>query len=328
MFWVRDFIPFSVLYALSGLAIASQSGAMEAYLYEILPDRSKMTRNLGYLRGAVFAAMLVGSVVGGLTVAANPENGYTICIGLAIITLTLSVIVAFCLPTDTPKASQQRSSLMSVFRTGLRAVFGTRQVLILAILSITMVGFTEMHYLWQPYMKSLGLPIRWFGLVAVGITAVGLAGSLMAGRAIHKWKPLRVVILAGATSVLMLGVLLVVQSPLWGVIALWTLFLLPALSEPIFTSLINEQFPDEARATALSGVSWLSSAVHMLLRPGVGYLADRNILNPFRLDIIVMGLSVLALVFYRKTLTAGMLSVSSPGGGRDSGPHPQPPLAR
>src|SRR5512136_1644585 len=54
MFWVRGFLPFAVLYALSGLSIASQSGALEAYLYEILPDRAAMTRSLGILRGAMF----------------------------------------------------------------------------------------------------------------------------------------------------------------------------------------------------------------------------------------------------------------------------------
>jgi len=301
MFWVRGFLPFAVLYALSGLAIASQSGALEAYLYEILPDRSGMTRSLGYLRGAMFAAMLIGSVVGGMIVAVDPVNGYTICIGLAIITLSFSVVAAAYLPADTPKASQQRASLSIVFKTGLRAVFGSRQVLILAILSISMVGFSEKHYLWQPYLKSLGLSIRWFGLVAVGITAISLVGSLMAGWTARRWKPLRVIILTGGLSVFMFGLLVVIQRPLWGVLVLWILFLLPALFEPIFTSLINEHFPDEARATALSGVSWLSSTTHMILRPGVGYLADRNILNPFRLDVVVVGLSTLTILLLRKT---------------------------
>ena len=180
-------------------------------------------------------------------------------------------------------------------------------VLILAILSITMVGFSEKHYLWQPYLKELGLSIRWFGLVAVGITAVSLAGSLMAGWTTRRWKPLRVILVTGGLSVFMFGLLVVIQRPLWGVLALWFLFLLPALFEPIFTSLINEQFPDEARATALSGVSWLSSTIHMILRPGVGYLADRNILNPFRLDVVVVGLSVLAVVIFRKSVSSARI---------------------
>ena len=328
MFWVRGFLPFAALYALSGLAIASQSGAMEAYLYEILPDRSTMTRSLGYLRGAMFAAMLVGSVVGGIIVAVDPVNGYNLCIGLALVTLSLSALAAGRLPMDAPKASLQRASLGSVFQTGLKAVFGSRQVLVLAILSITMVGFSEKHYLWQPYLKELGLSIRWFGLVAVGITAISLVGSLMAGWTTRRWKPARVIIVTGGLSVFMFGLLVVIQRPLWGVIVLWILFLLPALFEPIFTSLINEHFPDEARATALSGVSWLTSTTHMILRPGVGYLADRNILNPFRLDFVVVGVSVLSLVFFQKTLAKGRTTSSSPGDGRDSGPRPQPPPAR
>jgi MFS family permease len=300
MFWVRGFVPFAVLYGLSGLAIASQSGTLEAYLYEILPDRAMMTRSLGYLRGAVFAAMLIGSVVGGAIVAVNPVNGYNICIGLAIVTLAFSALAAGLLPADTPEANLEQASLVIVFRTGVNAVFGSRQVLTLGILSITMVGFSEIHYLWQPYLRDLGLSIRWFGLMAVGITAFSLAGSLMVGWLTRKWKPLWVIFVIGLLSVFALALLIIVQHPLWGVMVLWLLFMLPAISEPIFISLINEYFPDEARATALSGVSWLSSTTHMIVRPGVGYLADQNILNPFRLDIIVVGLSTLGVLLMSK----------------------------
>lgn len=303
MFWARGFLPFAALYGLSGLAIASQSGALEAYLYEILPDRSSMTRSLGFLRGAMFAAMLIGSIVGGIIVAVNPAYGYNICIGLAILTLSISALAAWRLPADSPKASQQHASLSSVFRTGLQAVFSSKQVLALAILSITMIGFSEKHYLWQPYLKAMGLSIGWFGLVAVGVTTTSLLGSLLVGWATRRWKPYRVIQVAGLLSVLLLVCLVTVHLPVLGVLTLLVLFLLPSLIEPIYTSLLNEHFPDEARATALSGVSFLTSTTHMILRPGVGYLADRNILYPFRLDIVVVGLSALAILLFGKKIT-------------------------
>ena len=323
MFWVRGFLPFAVLYALAGLAIASQSGALEAYLYEILPDRSAMARSLGYLRGAMFGAMLIGSVMGGLIVAADPANGYNICISLAILTLSISVLCAGSLPTDHPKARMQRESLGTIFKAGLRAVFSSSQVLALTILSITMIGFSEKHYLWQPYLKGLGLSIGWFGLVAVGLTTFSMSGSLLAGWTTRRWKDRRVILLAGFLSVVLLGFVVLIHRPLWGVLTLLVLFLLPSLLEPIFTSLLNEHFPDEARATALSGVSWLGSTTRMLLRPGVGYLADRNILYPFRLDIIVVGLSAAAVLFFGKKITASL-----PAGDTNSALHPPPPPAR
>jgi predicted MFS family arabinose efflux permease len=302
MFWVRGFLPFAVLYAISGLAIASQSGALEAYLYETLPDRSTMTHHLGILRGAVFAAMLVGSVVGGLVVAADPQNGYSLCIGLAILSLAVAVWLAGSLPADLPKAQQQHESLSSIFKAGMRTVFGSGRVLTLAVLSITMIGFSEKHYLWQPYLRKLELPIGWFGLVAVGITTFSLAGSLLAGWTTRRWKPERVVLLAGGLSVLLLGVLVAVHHPLWGVLTLLGLFLLPSLLEPIFISMINVHFSDESRATALSGVSILSSTTHVIMRPWIGYLADRNILTPFRFDMLVVGLSAAVVLFFGKKI--------------------------
>ena len=52
-------------------------------------------------------------------------------------------------------------------------------------------------------------------------------------------------------------------------------------------------FPNKARATALSGVSWVSSTTRMLIRPGIGYLADINITYPFRWDFLAFGASLL-----------------------------------
>ena len=309
MFWARGFWPFVALYGLSGLAIASQSGAIEAYLYENLPNRSTMTRSLSLLRGAGFAAMLIGSIVGGIIVAVNPANGYNICIGLAILTLTISALAAWRLPADFPKASQQHESLKSIFKVGVQAVFRSRSVFLLAILSIAMASVIERHYLWQPYLKGIGLSISWFGLVAVGVSYFSLVGSLLAGWTTRRWKAYKVILLAGVLSVIALGILVTTHTPVWGVVTLWILFLLPSLLEPIFTSLINEHFPDEARATALSGISLLGSTTHVILRPGVGYLADLNILNPFRLDILVIGLSILGVFVFGKKIADSKTSL-------------------
>ena len=115
-----------------------------------------------------------------------------------------------------------------------------------------------------------------------------------------------------------LGILVTTHDPLLGVLTLWILFLLPSLLEPIFTSLLNEHFPDEARATALSGVSLLGSTTRVILRPGIGYLADLNILNPFRLDFLVVGLSSLAVLFFGKAITGKSLAASLPADDPDS----------
>ncbi|MBT4500888.1 MAG: hypothetical protein HOC74_24375 [Gemmatimonadetes bacterium] len=73
------------------------------------------------------------------------------------------------------------------------------------------------------------------------------------------------------------------------------LFFLGNLIEPIFTSMLNERFPDEARATALSCASWVSGGIVMAVRPGMGFLADLEITYPFAVDIAVVGAGVLAV---------------------------------
>ena len=294
MLWVRGFPAFAGLYFLSGLAIASQSGALEAYVYETLGERSDMTRRLGILRAAESAGMLTGSLVGGVIIARLGEGGYLWCLGLYVLSSALALLAALRLRRDVPKAAQEHTSMKEILRSGTRAVFTCAPVLVLVLLMFNLPGSVEAHYFWQPYMQQLGLGLGWFGLAAIGVNLAGMLGGLLASWLSRtRLSPRRLVFLGGALCLALLLVVVSTHQVGWGLSGLLGLFRLHAVLNPILITQLNKYFSDESRATALSGASWVSSTTRMLIRPGVGYLADLNITYPFRWDFLAMGLSLL-----------------------------------
>jgi MFS family permease len=303
MLWARGFAAFAGLYFLSGLAIASQSGALEAYIYETVGERKDMTRRLGIVHAVQSAGMLVGSLVGGLIMGKLGEDGYVVCLSLSILSASLALLAALRLKADQPLAAQEHTGLREILRTGLRAVFSSVPVLVLVLLMFNLPGSVEQHYFWQPYMQRLGLGIGWFGLAAMGVSVAGILGSLLATwLSRHKAPAWRTVLAGGVACLVLLAVVITTRQVGWGLAGLLGLFLMNALLNPILLTQLNRHFPDQARATALSGVSWVSSTTRMLIRPGIGYLADLNITNPFRWDFLALGVSLLVAALARKRM--------------------------
>ena len=296
MLWVTGFWPFGILYALSGVGIASQSGSLEAYLYEVIEEKSAMTRYLGYLRGAEWVGMTVGALGGGAIVAGGAPDTYTLCIQLFILFQAIALAAALLLTADAPGGRAHRETFGSILRAGGRLVFRSGVVLVLVLVSIAIQGLSDKHYLWQPYLQVQGLQVTWFGVVAVLVCGCCVFGSLAAGW-IARWLTRKTAVLSSGVAMLIcLGVVSGVQTFWFTIPALLLLFFLGALVEPIFTSMLNERFPDAARATALSCASWVSCTIVMAVRPGMGFLADLNITYPFRVDIAVVGVGVLVVM--------------------------------
>ena len=109
----------------------------------------------------------------------------------------------------------------------------------------------------------------------------------------HSRTVLRV---AGGLMLICLGIVAAIENFHLSAAALLLLFFLGTLVEPIFTSTLNQPMPDRVQATGLSCTSLPASAIVMTARPGMGYLADLNIVYPFGLDIAAVGAGVLALL--------------------------------
>jgi MFS family permease len=291
-----------MIYALSGVAIASKSGSFEAYLYEAIGDKSAMTRFLGYLRAAESSGWVLGSLFGGIIVGSGSNYTYLVCIVLYIVVLSVALGSAISLSKQASEPQHDRETLISILRTGGSHVFRSGRILALITISMGIVGLSERHYFWQPYLAGRGLSTSRFGVIALLISVLGVLGGLLSGALVERLSKWLVICLGGVVSFVCF-LLLVGFGNIWLVTpALLTTFLVSSLLGPVFTAMLNEGFPDEARATALSCVSWVGSIIRAIIRPGIGALADRSIIYPFALDVGVVGASMVGLLlFWRKT---------------------------
>ena len=295
MLWVEGFWAFGVLYALSGVGIASLSGSLEAYLYEKLEDKEGMTRYLGYLRGGEWGGMLFGALIGGSVVAWGAVDEYALCIQLFIAAQLVALVAALTLTADAPGEEEHRDGFSTILRSGGRMVFGVGGVLALVLVAMAVQGLSDRHYLWQPYLQAQGLEVRWFGLVGVLVCGCCTVGSLAAGWVSKRLRGRMVILTAGVLMLASLVAIVYLRDYRIAACAFLLLFFLGNLIEPIFTSMLNERFPDEARATALSCASWVSGGIVMAVRPGMGFLADMDITYPFAVDIAVVSAGVIAV---------------------------------
>lgn len=136
------------------------------------------------------------------------------------------------------------------------------------------------------------------------MNVAGLLGSLLASWLSRRQvSPRRLVLGGGVVCLLLLLIVIVAQQASWGLFALLGLFLMNAILTPILITQLNRHFPDQARATALSGVSWVSSTTRMVIRPAIGYLADLNITYPFRWDFLAMGASLLVAALHKSAFS-------------------------
>lgn len=300
LYLARGFGWFALMYAVEGVAYASQSGALEAYLYDALDDKDQMAHWLGVMRAGEWLGMSLATVVGGLIVASGARHAYIYCIVLGTSALLVALGCALSLRSDRPTPQAERSTIASILRSGGRAVLRSGTVMLLVLTSLGLSGLAERHYLWQPFLQARGLSVGVFGLIGLLVCWSSAAGGLLAGRVAGRWPPRRAILVAGAAMLVATTMAAWLRS-LWLVIpATLAMFFVVSMLEPIYTALWNARFADAVRATALSTVSLVTSVVRMLVRPGVGWLADRDVSYPFRLDMLVVGGAlVVALVGWR-----------------------------
>lgn len=295
-------IAFAAVSILMGLGFTFYSGAMEAWVVD-------GTRGLGY-KGEfdrVFsrsqfvsgAAMLTGTVGGGLLGQVSLALPYLIRAGLLVILLALAWRgmhdIGFA-PRRLP-LGHIRVEAMRIARDGVR--FGwQRPSLRLLILSAAIQGgfFIWAWYAWQPYfLELLGRDAVW----VAGVVAALLAVSMMLGNAIveivTRWCGRRTTLLVWSGSIFSLGMVGVgLVNEFWPAVAL--LFIsgvAVGVQTPVRQAFIHKAIPTGQRATVVSFDSMVTGGSGVVGQTGLGALAQGS---GYSAGYAVGGLATLAAV--------------------------------
>jgi MFS family permease len=276
-----------------GAGVAFASGADSALLYESLEAAERArdyARWEGRARAGAQVSEALSSVAGGWLYPVAPRLPFWLQVPTAIAALA----TAARLGEVHPRAPERHSHLARVVRL-LRFALAHHRRLRTAIALSVALGLSSFVMVWliQPWMKSRGIPVGWFGpvwaafhlwLAAVSLVSTRVAGWLGRQGALLVCCPL---------VVLGYGGLGVTAAP-YG--AAFYLLLLTArgLQGPILASAIQEDTPADDRASILSLNALLFRLGFVALGPPIGVLVDRLGLDRALL-VLALGFLILDL---------------------------------
>lgn len=287
---------------LLGISLAFISGADSALLYETLKaggEEPAYARYQGRMTGCAQAGEALGALCAGLLYARWPLLPFILQVGVWLLALgvTRSMVEPPRLITAT--ASHLADALHSV-RYALRENRRLRSIILLN----AVLGLASFYPVWliQPYMRSAGVPLAWFGPVWTGANLCVTLGSLASHR-LSGWL--------GERRMVPLLLLLVVcgylglgwSGGVWGFLFYYLLTIMRGLRGPLMLGQTHRESPSSHRAGILSLQTFSFRLLFALSGPLVGMLADaRGVAQVFRWLLVpfMLLLPPLALGFLRQ----------------------------
>jgi MFS family permease len=294
----HDFKTLLVSWLLWSLAAALRSGADEAFLYESLRAgglEREYRKHYGRAQTIALLSTAVGSLAAGFLYVKSPASP----IALNTVFAGAATIVLFM--TSQPPVSQVQAEMSlrtawSSVRHALTrpAVFPT--VVVGAILLVTFWGATLFY---QPYLINTGVSIHTVGVIYVSFQIAGAIGAWLSTRLATRWGDGRVL----GTCIVALWLAELPMAFLvnrWAVLGLMIIWAAYAVSQPIYSHILQRLVGPENRATLGSVRSFIGSLGLIVIRVLSGMIADsyglQNGLIAMILLILPLTLAAVCLV--------------------------------
>ena len=292
-------VAFAVVSVLIGLGFTFYSGAMEAWLVDGLRFHGydgELDRVFSRGQMVSGAAMLVGTVGGGLLGQIDLAIPFLVRTGLLLVLLVLAFIGMHDLgfePRHVP-LREIPAEAAKIGRAGVRFGWHHRSLRLLMLATAVQMGvFAWAWYAWQPYfLELLGQDLVW----VAGVVAALLAISMMLGNGIvgivTRWCGRRTTLFlwaGGVFSIALIGVG-VVDSFVPAVALLFLGGVALGAQMPVRQAFVHNVVPSEQRATVVSFDSMISGGGSVVGQIGLGALSDRQ---GFSVGYVVGGLVTL-----------------------------------
>lgn len=249
------------------------SGADSAMLYESLKADKKSDRYVkheGQITSAGnFAEALAGIAAGFLAAISLRTPFY-----FQFVVATLAVPAALTLKEPLVQATTHMHSIKRMALT-IKNTLWKETDLRVAILLSAATGTATLTFAWlvQPFFKTIGLPVEWFGILWTALNlSVGVSSAFafrFEGR-LNRRKEVLLIILFLAAGYFLSGFAIVRE----GLIFLLVFYLVRGLATVIFKNYINLYTPSEIRATILSVRNFIIRISFAVIGPLLGWMTD------------------------------------------------------
>ncbi len=282
----------------AGIAMSFAHGADSALAYDTLKSlgredeyqavegKANGMRHLGF---ALFAP------VGGLLATASLSLPY-LASSLGILVSGLIAVTFVEPPREiscaSPSESEARKKSYHEIQKSLRLLFDDKRILwFVLFFSLAFLATRLGFWTYQPYFKTVGLPLSLFGVAIASFHLFSAALSRQADR-LEKALKEKLTLLLMPTLVVLSFVLMSTFPYVWAISFIFIQQVTTALHEPILKNYVNRHTTSEIRATMFSLQHMAGNAAFAVFAPFLGGLVDRfrleNALLIFALAIIIL----------------------------------------
>ncbi|MCH9679802.1 MAG: MFS transporter [Deltaproteobacteria bacterium] len=258
---------------LLGAHIAFESGTDAALIYEslgILDRQDDYTK----VKGRGFSLRMAGNGIGAIGGGLLASVDYLLPWLVAGVCCLMALVVSLLLFEPRRVGGHQDLSAREIVAFGLRSLRDSRRLTLLVLLSGTVIStlLVGLRYQ-QPYLAQAGIALEGFGPVYLLWLLVSAGTSMTLGR----WGPKvdERLLMFGLPALLMVQYLLL--SSFVGTVGIAIMVLgqvVVGIARPMFTTYINREVGDTARATVLSVNGFAQNLLLLVLAPVVGFISD------------------------------------------------------
>ena len=284
--FARDYGWYVLIALLTGTGFAFASGAVEALVYDSLPDEGRedaMKRAMGRVNSWGQIAFVISPIIGALIIGDGAPERFIPAIALTVVALLIGLIVAFSLREPVTDSSEKQPSSIALLRGGASLLINHARLRRLALLVIFTSPFTAamITTLGPPYLTANEVSPFVIGVVL----SVGSLLAALAQRYAYKVEALlgqrRAIALLILLPGLMYWLLALVAGPIATVLIVILMYGGNDMKAPLFSAYQNALISSENRATVLSLINMFVSLFLAVMAPVYARLAQDSMAAAF-----------------------------------------------
>ncbi len=300
---IHNFNILLFIFFMWGIATTFISGAKESWVVDNLNYKNKRNLVKEFFikeQSIVLISLFLSGILGAYLVN---KNGLNIIWTFATLSYLITAILLIFIK-ENKITNEKKTTYSALFRQSKESIkyAWKHNVLSFIILATFFIMFRDSFggdLIWQPFLKSLGLPIYVFGFIFSISTLLGVVSPLLAKPILKLFKKEKnyLLFLLGITILLDFSVIFIYNYFI-AIVILFLMFITMFMFMPINQNLFHNYVPGKMRATITSFNGMVIALAYALSYPLSGYLAD--IISPRYTIALGSIILIPALIIYLK----------------------------
>ncbi len=271
----HSFYAFLLAEIIAAFGTALVSGSDSAYVYTFL-DKQGQAEIFSDVLGKIHSFRLFSQTIAGILGGVIAHYfSLRLTLALTIIPNAFSFFIALKLP-QIKALPKKEKGLFLIFGKGAKGLFGNINSIRFSLNYILIAASgLLLFWLYQPYLKKIGVPIIYFGILMGAFNFTAMFFSSASGK-IRKF-------LGTNSSILLINIIFVfstffmgIISSLFGFAFIFGLQAVRGMQSPVFYEPILNNVRPESRATAISMLNMLTRFSFIVAAPVFGSIVDRK----------------------------------------------------